>query len=369
MPRPTDQTATSRRARLRARPALAATLALGLLAAGPLAGAGPVSAAAPNGGAACAVPKAGAPARATEAGETKVQTSDGGVIEIGGAPTSVLPTVTPTRPATGAATPLAKPAATLPAAPSPGAGNAPDARNLGGELTATAQALGACLSAANAETVADLATGAYLGQLFYPGQTLSRDAFLASADQLLPVRTDVRKVENAKMDGPDKATAEVTQVVGNQLLRSRMGFVRPKASAGGAAWQVDREEPLAVAAPAGSQTLAVTLNDGAISLDQAQAKGPSIVLKGTNQSQQDHEMLVLNLDGKSVTDLLRTAGPALPDFATYVGQATVPAGGTASVTLVDLAPGTYTILCLFPDQQGQPHAALGESATFTVGGS
>jgi len=49
-----------------------------------------------------------------------------------------------------------------------------------------------------------------------------------------------------------------------------------------------------------------------------------------------------------------------------VGQETIPAGETRTLVFVDLAPGTYTVVCLLPDEDGVPHVALGETATFTV---
>ncbi len=44
-------------------------------------------------------------------------------------------------------------------------------------------------------------------------------------------------------------------------------------------------------------------------------------------------------------------------------------GGTlekGELVLVDLEPGQYTIVCLFPDSEGIPHLAQGMAATFTV---
>jgi hypothetical protein len=78
-------------------------------------------------------------------------------------------------------------------------------------------------------------------------------------------------------------------------------------------------------------------------------------------------MLVLRFaDGVTSADLLRQPGPGLPRGVSYVGQATVPAGGRAELVLVDLAPGDYAIVCLFPTPRGTPHLALGMEATFTV---
>ena len=78
-------------------------------------------------------------------------------------------------------------------------------------------------------------------------------------------------------------------------------------------------------------------------------------------------MLVLRLaPGYTTVDLLRASGPDLPEEATYIGTATVTAGDEGDLVLVDLEPGEYTLVCLFPDPEGIPHLAQGMEATFTV---
>jgi hypothetical protein len=344
-----------------------------------VAGARPLAAApalAPNGGAACETPKARpaalpATAKPTATAATKSSVSDAGsgVVVLGGA----TPTGAPTQSGRLAVSdePGTTPTSLSDANAARSSGN-PAVSDANSELTdqlgAIARALGACLSAGKADAVADLATDDYLGQLYSLGGPLPRADYLKLAPQLGPIPTDVRAVKNAAPDGADRATAVVTQVVGNQLLESRMTFIRNANPAPGASpWQVDREEPLGVTPPRGSHEIKVTLNDYSFALDPATVKGPDVVLTGTNESKQDHEMLVLQFaEGKTVQDFLRTNGPGLPDWARVVGQATVPAGGRASMTLVDLPAGSYDLVCLFTDNQGQLHAALGMHATFTV---
>ena len=78
-------------------------------------------------------------------------------------------------------------------------------------------------------------------------------------------------------------------------------------------------------------------------------------------------MLVLRLaPGFTTADLLRASGPDLPREVTYIGAATVTAGNEGHLVLVDLEPGEYTMVCLFPDPAGIPHLAQGMEATFTV---
>ncbi|HEU5432424.1 MAG TPA: hypothetical protein VFU81_12220 [Thermomicrobiales bacterium] len=342
-----------------------------------LVGAQPLVAApalAPNGGAACETPKAqpaGLPATSKPTATTAASVSDAGsgVVVLGGA----TPTAASDRSARLAlsdapgATPTALSDANPPVSDANPAVSDANAA-LTDQLGAVVRALGACLSAGKAETVAALATDDYLGQLYSLGGPLPKADYLKLAPQLGPIPTDVRGVKDGVAAGPDRATAVVTQVVGNQLLESRMTFVRnPNPAPGASPWQVDREEPLGVTPPRGSHEIKVTLNDYSFALDPATVKGPDVVLTGTNESKQDHEMLVLQFgDGKTLQDFLQATGPGLPDWTRVVGQATVPAGGRASMTLVDLPAGSYDLVCLFTDNQGQLHAALGMHATFTV---
>lgn len=237
------------------------------------------------------------------------------------------------------------------------------------ELTAVAEALAACLTAGRAPLVATLATDNYLGQLYGGGLPLPREEYLALAEGLDPVPTRIRSLRDARRDD-DEATAEVVSIVGNQLLRSRWRFVlapRAERDAGRTAWRVDGEELLPFDPPADATIINATLAEYTIELDTAEVAGPSLLLRGQNSGAEDHELLVLRLDdGATTGDLLRGSGPSLPTGVTYVGQITVPSAGEAELVLVDLEPGDYAVVCLFPTPRGTPHLALGMGAALEV---
>jgi hypothetical protein len=238
------------------------------------------------------------------------------------------------------------------------------------ELTAVAESLAACLSAGDVEAVTQLATERYLGQLFGSSVPFSKDEYVAIASELTPVPVRIVSLEDVTPDGDDRATALVTQVVGNQLLRAEWTF-EPAPSGerrpGESSWQLARERQRPVSAPPGAAPIDVEIGDRSFTLDETTVSGPDVVLSGTNVSDEDHEMLVLRLaPGYTTADLLRSSGPDLPREVSFIGAATVTAGNDGALALIDLEPGAYTLVCLFPGPEGIPHLAQGMEATFTV---
>jgi uncharacterized cupredoxin-like copper-binding protein len=238
------------------------------------------------------------------------------------------------------------------------------------ELTGVAESLAACLSAGDAETVTQLAAERYLGQLFGSSVPFSRDEYVAIASELTPIPVRIVSLEEVTPSGDDRATALVTQVVGNRLLRAEWTFEpapRGERRAGESTWRLAGERQLRVSAPRGAAPIDVEIGDRSFTLDETTVSGPDVVLSGFNVSDEDHEMLVLRLaPGYTTVDLLRASGPDLPEEATYIGTATVTAGDEGDLVLVDLEPGEYTLVCLFPDPEGIPHLAQGMEAAFTV---
>ena len=238
------------------------------------------------------------------------------------------------------------------------------------ELTAVAESLAACLSAGDAETVTELAAERYLGQLFGSSVPFSRDEYVAIASELTPVPTRIISLEDVTPSGDDRASALVTEIVGNQVLRAEWTF-EPAPSgerrSGESRWRLAGERQQPVSAPPGAAPIDVEIGDRSFTLDERTVSGPNVVLSGTNVSDEDHEMLVLRLaSGYTTADLLRASGPDLPREATFIGAATVTAGDDGDLVLVDLDPGVYTLVCLFPDPEGVPHLAQGMEETFTV---
>jgi len=78
-------------------------------------------------------------------------------------------------------------------------------------------------------------------------------------------------------------------------------------------------------------------------------------------------MLVLRLDRDLATDApLRQPVPGLPEGITSIGQVPIRTGERAVLVLVDLPPGTYTLVSLLPAPDGTPQLALGMEARLRV---
>jgi len=274
--------------------------------------------------------------------------------------------------ADGAATPGAALPAATPVAPTPTPVPPPDPiALLTQELTAVSTALAACLSEGDSDMVTELAGERYLGQLFGGSVPLNAEDYIAIADELTPVPTRIVAVADIAQSADDRASALVTQVVGNQLVRAEWSFeqvARGERRAGENRWRLTGERQQPPPDQPGAASIDVAIGERSFILDETSVEGPDVILRGSNNAEEDHEMLVLRLEpGYTTADLLRATGADLPREVTFIGAATVRASAEGNLVLVDLEPAEYTIVCFFTDEQGTPHLAQGMEATFSVG--
>ena len=173
-------------------------------------------------------------------------------------------------------------------------------------------------------------------------------------------------------------SADIVTRLSHQLLHARWSFQPAITESGddtglgGSAatgrWLVDEESSqLATTAPDDARTFRVRVSARAFVPDDLVTSRHDVLFETTNPSREDHELLVVQLSGDaSVEDLLRDSSSGFPTGVTFIGQATVPAGDTASLVLVDLPTGSYAIVDLLPNSEGTPHLALGMKATLTI---
>lgn len=256
------------------------------------------------------------------------------------------------------ATPIASPGAAA-SSPDP---NAP----LIDELYATSEALFACLNDRDFETYAQLTGDAFRGQLFGSDQPLSAAEFVVLAESLADA--DNRPLEVSSFERIDDATVsvEMTYVSAYQQRTGIWTFSKENVD-GLDTWVLQSETAMPTDVPEGAVEIDVTFEDNGYELDPESAEGADVVLNLTNPTDDDHEALVLQLDEGVTTDaLLQSTSASFPDGITLIGQSTVLAGGEGTMLLTGLAPGAYTIVDLFPDENGIPHLSSGMTATFTI---
>jgi hypothetical protein len=229
------------------------------------------------------------------------------------------------------------------------------------------QVVAACKSAGDFQTMSRLVTENYLGQVYGGGPRMSRETFLVIAETLPTPKIRFRAFDDLSILGDGEARANVTLIVGNQLIFERLTFVEEKNRPGH--WLIDSTEPLRVRPPRDHASVKLTITGNRYSPDELTADNSTVEIRASNSDKEDHELLVLKLDsGLTTNDVLTAPGPDLPNGARYIGQVTIPDRSSGALVLVDLKPGTYTIVDLLPADNGVPHLAIGMEATLTITG-
>lgn len=244
------------------------------------------------------------------------------------------------------------------------------------QIGALVDSLAACLTSGNAQAVSDLVTDRYLADAYGAGQRMTKEDYLALAPAAPVVPVTVVSVGQVDFASNETATAQVVTIQGNQLRtedwtflfrRSRAVSATPSATPGEGHWLVHQVSVLTSAPPQGAAEMKAVQSDYAIKLTPASVQGSDLVVTVQNTGKETHEFLALKLGaGASLDQLVRPTSDTFPSNIQVIGQETVAPGETRTLVFVDLAPGTYTVVCLLPDADGVPHLALGETATFTV---
>ncbi len=288
---------------------------------------------------------------------------------------------TPTATGAACAPPAMVPVPDVPAEVASPANGTPVAVVSAGETTSAqirdlVDSLAACLTAGNAQTVSELVTDRYLSDAYGAGERMTREDYLALAPAAPVVPVTVVSIDQVEFTSAETTSAQVVTIQGNQLRteewtflfrRNRQVVATPTAGPGEGRWLVHQIAVLSSTAPQGAAEMKAVQKDYALTLTPSTVQGSDLVVTVQNTGKEAHEFLALKLDaGASVDQLIRPTSDTFPDNMHIVGQETVPAGETRTLVFVNLEPGTYTVVCLLPDADGVPHAALGETATFTV---
>lgn len=292
-------------------------------------------------------------------------------------PTPVpIPTATPEEDATPiageasqAASPAASPVsggASVAVLGTPAAAAAPTVDPLTEELLSASTTITSCLTERNVEIFTAITTDTFRGQQFGSGAPISAEVYAQLAPSLTPLEYRIVELRDITVVDPATVTASVTYTVAYQVRTSVWTFAQERVD-GLLAWVLTNEAAAPAQIPDGAVSLDVAIRDNAYTLSSETTTGPNVVLNLSNADGVDHEALVLTLPAGTGTDvLLQNPGPALPDGVAFIGQSTIPAGSDGVLVLANLPPGTYTIVCLLPDENGLPYLSAGMETTFTV---
>ncbi len=262
------------------------------------------------------------------------------------------------------ATPAASPVPSTPVAETPGF----DIDLLTRDLTATSTSITSCLTEGRFLEAAERVSPIFRGQLVGNGRPLPANLFASIAATFPATEYHVLEIANVALLDDTTASADIVWQAGHQVRVDRWYFSRQQVQ-GLDIWMVDRAEPGTVTPARDAAPIDVTIADDRYALDPTRINGDAVEFRVTNRDATDHELLVLRLDdGVTTGTLLTTPGPALPEGVTFIGQATIASGAEGRLLLADLEPGTYTIVCLLPGENGVPHLADGMESTFEVAG-
>lgn len=263
------------------------------------------------------------------------------------------------------ATPIGPPASPV-ATPVAESALAFDAELLQEDLTATVTSLMSCLDEGNATQIVNRTSATFRGQLIGSPTALSGGVFTSLYDTLPQVDYSAIEITNVQLVDESIATAEVVWQLANQVRVDTWTFSLGRVQ-GLSMWTIERAEPGSVTPSIEAQSVDVTISGNRYELSEDTVDGDSVLFNATNEDPTDHELLVLQLDDDvSTGTLLTTPGPQLPSGVTLIGQATIGADSEGYLLLSGLERGTYTIVCLLPDENGLPHLADGMEASFEV---
>ena len=281
--------------------------------------------------------------------------------------TLATPAATPATDLTGA-TPVASPVAdaTAEATPATSAERSFNEDVLRLDLAAATTSLASCLSEGKYSDVVDHTSPTFRGQLVGNGRPLPGDTYVSLAQTFPQIEYTILEIANPTLVNDTTATADIVWSLANQVRVDQWTFTRSEVQ-GLTMWTVESASPGTLTPSIESTTITTIISDNRYGLLPETVADDTLLFEVINRDAVDHELLVLKLeDGVSTDVLLRTPGPELPEGVTMVGQATIAQESNGRLLLTGLEPGTYTIVCLLPDENGVPHLADGMETTFTI---
>jgi len=227
-------------------------------------------------------------------------------------------------------------------------------------VTATFESAYACLNSGDYLGFAAHSTSEALLEEFGTANPYDVPAILGS---FAPPPFQLVSVERVLVLPDGRLYAEAVYRFGNALTKEGIYFVERDGDLLADAGAVD----LPVDVPADAQVADVTMVDYAFEISETTFDaGAPIAFNVTNEGEYPHEFVVVQFP-EGVT-----AEQVLEDFSliqqvTFVGATFAEPGQAAPpLVLLDLAPGTYTVVCFVDVPEGVPHVARGMVAEITI---
>jgi uncharacterized cupredoxin-like copper-binding protein len=232
------------------------------------------------------------------------------------------------------------------------------------EIMATVDNYVACYQSGDFAKVHALETANYLMSSY--GSSNPYDAIAADQEQGA-VTVEIVEVSNPMTYDDGRVSADIQLIFNGHWFQNLRDIYAEEDGT----WKLDEEIVLAPEPDGDTAVVGVALGsaDDEYSIvpnAPSVAQPEVLVFHVTNGGAEAHEMVVLQLpEGADPMGLLD--GSVAMDQVNFIGGVFGLAPGDAQdLALVDLEPGTYTLICFFPSPDGTPHAALGMVTTFTV---
>jgi hypothetical protein len=153
-------------------------------------------------------------------------------------------------------------------------------------------------------------------------------------------------------------------------MRARIPYVAAVGALSVLAACSGQEQSASTAQPAAPTAITIHAQDFAYTMPDSVTAG-YVVFTLTNDGPSFHHATIVLLDsGRTLSELaaaLKTPGP-FPAWAVPIGGPNAPNPGTTSNTTLELAPGSYAVLCFVDIPGGVPHFAKGMMHALTVVG-
>jgi len=169
-------------------------------------------------------------------------------------------------------------------------------------------------------------------------------------------------VSDVQVHEDGRVSADLVVQFGSFLVHERQFFV----VGDDGTYLLDLSPELPVAIPEGATVIDGELADYAFILSETSAPAGDIAFNVTNTGEYPHEMVALMLpEGITVEDVF--ADESLFAQVQFLGFTFAEPGQAANpLVLIDVQPGTYTLVCFVDVPEGIPHVMRGMIAEFEV---